>query len=148
MNTFLAEIEAHDPVLRAYARRMDYQDGEDAYHHTVLLFLDRQPQARQFVPFMKHATKQSFWKIRRDQYRHALLNRDAITGRDSPTQINLLKRWEHGPRTACLRGHPFTEDNIVMIGPRRTCRICKRETDRQSGIRYRARLAARRALTL
>jgi len=38
-------------------------------------------------------------------------------------------RHEHANKTHCLRGHPFSGDNLVVQGTRRRCRICLRIRD-------------------
>lgn len=35
-------------------------------------------------------------------------------------------RWFKRPRTHCSRGHEFTEENIIIDGPSRRCKTCRR----------------------
>lgn len=57
-------------------------------------------------------------------------------------RVNTLRNSGSAARNArkthCLNGHPLSEDNVYLHRRKRLCRICRRETSRESNARYRS----------
>lgn len=58
---------------------------------------------------------------------------DIVTPAENTRRAVAGKRASH-----CRRGHEFTPDNTVKVGPGRTCRICYTVSNRRAVKRYKA----------
>lgn len=127
--TNLSLTADEDRELRAFARALSPDDGEDAYHNAILQILAHPPAYQVENPrgFYRTAIKRAVYKL----YRHDSREREHIAlylaGRPPKHYAGLA--FGRFPRTHCRRGHLFTPDTIKMVGARRTCRICYRVTD-------------------
>ena len=83
------------------------------------------------------AMKRSLWKLFRHEQAEARQVAAFLHGDPPPTSHGLLQG--RLPRTQCRRGHLFTPETTVYIGPRRTCRICR---NARAAVRGRAARAA------
>lgn len=117
---------ATDLDLRAYARWISPNDGEDAYHDAICDVLRRQQADTINNPaaFYRHAIKQSLYKIFRAERRENDKIVNFLAGVMHPSDQNL--KLARLPKTHCRKGHALTEDNLTYVGPRRTCKLCFR----------------------
>jgi hypothetical protein len=125
-----AMTRAEDAELRGYARRLDVQWGEDAYHTAVCERLARSsgPALRNPLAFYRVAIRFALYKIFRAMKNEAVRQMAWLHDEPVPMQRGLpLGRLPH---ETCRRGHRLSEENVAYIGTRRTCRTCKRERER------------------
>lgn len=134
--------DKEDQDLRGYARWLHENLGEDAYHDAICdvltsdqVLLIRNPRA-----FWRTAIKRRLYKAFRRMKTDRELSAFYINGDPPPTATGLaLGRQKH---ENCRRGHPLTEDNLAYIGPRRTCRTCKRTREAAAARQKRQQLRA------
>lgn len=128
-----------DSSLRRYARWLNQEMGEDAYHDVVCSILERGhvDQIRNLHSFFLVAIRRALFKL----FRHEQSEREQVTaylaGDPPPTAAGL--QMGRQMQTHCRRGHLFTEDNLAYIGSRRTCRMCKRSREAKAARAGRAR---------
>lgn len=137
----LALLCDEDKGIRAYARRL-HQDGEDAYHNSVVDVLTRgqMETIRVISVFFRVATRYALYKMFRHESAERLNIEAWLNGYPPPMTVGLANG--RLPRTHCRKnGHPLVEGNLAYIGARRTCLTCKREREaadarrrRQDGI--------------
>jgi len=120
-----------DKTLRRYAKWLDSELGEDAYHVAIFDTMRRgkTEEIRNTVGYFYVAIKSSLYKL----YRHeqserknvqAFINNDPI-----PMQTGLaMGRLKSD---TCRRGHEWKEENIFYVKDRRGCLICKRARERE-----------------
>lgn len=118
--------QAVDHDLRAYARWISPNDGEDAYHDAIcdVLRLRKAETINNPAAFFRCAIKRALYKIFRHQ-RAERENTAAYLAGDPPPSSQALKLGRL-PQDNCRRGHPLTEDNLTYVGARRTCKTCFR----------------------
>lgn len=122
--------DEQDKLVRQYAKRLDAQLGEDAYHNAICYFLEHpkpNEQIREFVSLMAYRTRMCLYKI----FRHEQVERKNIehyiNGDPIPAQRGLTHGW--GVKLLkCRKGlHDMVEENLTYVGTRRTCLACMRE---------------------
>lgn len=114
-----------DLDIRMYARWLDADNGEDAYHNTMEWLLRRPTPFIIQTPaaFLRVAVKRNVLKI----WRHnASCQRTAeqVSAGQCPDSLPALQRGRL-PHTHCRRGHEFTADNLIYVGTARTCKTCE-----------------------
>lgn len=113
-----------DRDIRAYAKYLSPDDGEDGYHDAVVSYLERPLAIIKPTAWWRHAIKMCVFKI----WRHEGSEREMVTaylrGDGSPYLPNL--KAGRLPHTHCRRGHLFTPESIYFVGTQRTCKICER----------------------
>jgi hypothetical protein len=122
-------LELSDVEIRAHAIRLHPDYGEDAYHDAVCAVLSRGEleTIENPVAFFWIATKRALYKIFRHERAEMEQTLAWLRGDPAPTAQGLENgRLTH---THCRRGHPLIEGNLAYIGPRRTCRTCKRRRE-------------------
>jgi hypothetical protein len=123
--------EEEDKTLRRYAKWLDYELGEDAYHIAIFDTMRRgkTEEIRNIVGYFYVAIKASLYKL----YRHekserknvqAFINNDPI-----PMQTGLA--MGRGKSNTCKRGHEWKEEHIFYVQGRRGCLICKKTRERE-----------------
>ncbi len=135
----LEKLLEHDNDLRHYARRLDGERGEDAYHTAVCDVIARGQIASILNPvaFFRVAIKRSLWKLFRHEVAERrnvehFLNNDPV-----PAHVGLPQgRLKH---SHCKNGHALEEPNLIYIGTQRACKTCKRTRE---AAWYRARRKA------
>ena len=139
-----ALTEELDHGVRRYAVFLSMDQGEDAYHNCVVDILERGGlrDPRCVKTMLVVAVKRSLYKI----FRHERAEQEQVGAwlqGDPPFTTAALARGRT-THTHCRRGHPLEEGNLATVGPRRTCLMCRRMTDRVgSKRRYHARKLAR-----
>ena len=132
---------AIDNEVRSFAKRLDAERGEDAYHDALVQVLNNAATAPlNTIAYLKKATRNKLYRIyeREKAYNDNIVS---FLNNDPPRCVTALAKahaaWglvNHRPRqkrTHCRRGHEFTvESTIIRIGQHRTCRICKRAGQR------------------
>lgn len=125
----------HDAILRAYALRLSFEYGEDAYHNVMCEVLTKSMVIRDIIGFYKVAIKRALYKIFRHnkaELKYALmseLERSTVSSADAALKLGRLKH------TTCRKGHLWSPETTAYIGPRRTCRICKQARERRGDLR-------------
>lgn len=133
-----------DTGLRAFARRLSADLGEDAYHDAVCQTLVHPPPSLTNPRgFWCVAIKRALAKLWRHEHAEHRLVAAYLRGDPPPTQFGLAigRALVNRRRSQCRRGHALSEDNLAFIGDRRTCRTCKRAREAQAA---RATRAARK----
>lgn len=130
-----------DRELRTYARRISPNDGEDAYHTAICEVLERGGWEERIVmrptAYFRTATKLAFYKI----CRSARAERENVASwlaGDPPPSSSGLKAGRL-PHSHCRRGHALTDDNLIYVGPRRTCKACFLPRKAAAARKYRQR---------
>lgn len=113
-------------TLRAYAVRLDVEDGEDAYHDAVEAVLSRPPvdPVENVAGYLCVAIKRALWDIKRARRLDRERSADYLQDSPPPSFLNLTLGRQQ--KTHCRQGHPLTETNLHYSGPRRTCLLCYR----------------------
>lgn len=114
-----------DQRLRAYATRL-HSDGEDAYQQAVceVMARNQMDQIRDIYAFFRVATKRALYQF----FRHERAEREQTAAwlRGDPPSMCVGLAQGRLTHSHCRKGHPMSDDNLAYIGPRRTCRTCKR----------------------
>ena len=115
-----------DTELRRYACNLDRTHGEDAYHDMVVrqLGLARRNPIRDARGYYRRAIKYSLYNYYRNHQARVLYERAWALDAPSQNHANLAKGRTR--RTHCQKGHEYTLETTVAIGPGRTCVLCKR----------------------
>lgn len=115
--------EEDDIVLRGYAKRLDPQQGEDAYHNAICSMLEKPTVIQNIIGLCIVAIRRALYKI----FRHEKTERENIehyiNGDPVPAQVG----WKRGSvrQEKCRKGlHDLVEGNLVYVGARRTCQAC------------------------
>lgn len=120
--------EQDDIAIRQYAKRLDAQSGEDAYHNAVCTILEHPPeQIKNVVGLCSVATKMSLYKIFRHEATERKNIEHFINDDPVPAQRGLAHGW--GVKLLkCRKGlHEMVESNLAYVGTRRTCLACMQE---------------------
>jgi len=120
-------IEIYDEELRRYAKRLNPDLGEDAYHEMVFHMLMRGKTEEGIVNihgFYRLSIKRELYKLYRHEQAEARNISAWIYNDPVPMQVGLANGRKKLP--TCRKGHEWKEETIVYIGGRRTCLICKR----------------------
>jgi len=121
--------ELYDKV-RKYALRIDRNNGEDACQEVCSQLVRKglmtwnPPVA---ISYLFLAVKREVWRIQRSQ--KSELMRLYTYYRNDPIPVLKGLKLENNSsrmkRTRCRKNfHDLTEDNIVYVGARRTCKAC------------------------
>jgi len=116
---------AVDKDARAYAKYLDADNGEDAYHNTIeSLIRNRHFTApTNSAGFLRTAIRRSVYKFWRHEQSMQAIAAGYTAGEGPHATLSLKQgRLSH---THCRRGHEFTPDNIVYVGKNHTGRTCK-----------------------
>lgn len=123
MHLWLTKI--YDDENRDYAKSVNPDDGEDAYHNAIESLLRCRPHFTPDNPgaFLRDITKRAMYKVWRQQKSSMIRDAAYLMG-DGPQHVLALKNGRL-PHTHCRRGHEFTPDNIVYMDKAKTIRTCK-----------------------
>jgi hypothetical protein len=113
---------------------MDWQDGEDAYHNVIVAQMSKQRNVENPEHYLMRAIKYSVLKIYAHEQAEAR-NVEAYLHDDAPPCSDILRKGRESidrsapraKRTHCHKGHALTDDNLIMIGGKRSCKQCGRE---------------------
>ena len=130
--------EEDDRHLRNYAKWLNADLGEDAYHIAIFdaIRYEQRIYIRNTVSYLRVAIKSALYKM----YRHEKSERENIQAYIHNDPIPMLKGFIPGdvPHDTCRKGHEWKEETIAYVGSRRTCLICRRESDRKLKCHLRA----------
>lgn len=113
---------------------MDWHNGEDAYHNMIVAQLSKQRNMENPEHYFMRAIKYSLLKIYAHEQAEAR-NVESYLRDDAPTCFDILRNGRacidrsapRAKRTHCYKGHAFTDDNIIMISGKRSCKQCGRD---------------------
>jgi len=123
MLLWLTQSVDHD--ARDYAKYLDADNGEDAYHNVIeSLIRNKHIEAPlNSAAFLRTAIRRSVYKYWRHEYSMQATAASYVAG-EGPQHVLALKQGRL-PHTHCRRGHEFTPDNIVYMNKAKTSRTCK-----------------------
>ena len=116
---------AIDADARAFAKYLDADNGEDAYHNTIEALIRHKHFTAPINPsgFLRTAIRRSVYKLWRHEQAVSAIATSYTAGEGPHATLALQKgRQVH---THCRRGHEFTPDNIIYAGKNHTGRTCK-----------------------
>ena len=119
---------AVDNDARAYAKYLDADNGEDAYHNTIESLIRNKhfTAPMNSAGFLRTAIRRSVYKFwRHEQSMQAIAA--SYTAGEGPHATLPLKQGRL-PHTHCRRGHELTPENIIYAGKNQTGRTCKQCT--------------------
>jgi hypothetical protein len=119
--------DAEDRSLRRYAKRLDGELGEDAYHDAVVRVLSARVPLTivSETAVLINGTKWALHRLWTERETDQRCLQSYINGDPSPQMVNLRKGRE--PRTTCKKGlHDMTDENIYWSQGVRGCRACRR----------------------
>lgn len=127
-----------DKGVRRYAVFLSMDQGEDAYHNSVVDTLERGGlrDPRCVKSMLVVGIKWALYKI----FRHERSEREQVASwlaGDPPFTAAGLATGR-AKKTQCRRGHALEEENLSFVGPRRTCLTCRRMMDRERAQRHRS----------
>ena len=126
-----------DQQIRGYAKRLDREFGEEAYHNVVCDVLERDGMAsiRDILVFFRVCIRRGLWQIWRHEGAEHRQVEKYIRGDRADTDKGLIegRKIQNIRKEWCRSGlHKLIEGNLVYIGKekRRTCRVCKQIRER------------------
>ena len=126
-----------DQQIRGYAKRLDREFGEEAYHNVVCDVLERDGMAsiRDILVFFRVCIRRDLWQIWRHEKAESRQVEKYIRGDQADTNKGLIegRKIQNVRKERCRSGlHKLIEGNLVYIGKekRRTCRTCRYERAR------------------
>jgi len=134
---------ALDADLRKYAKRLDPDNGEDAYHKALITLMEKPMiEMETPLPFFKRCIKWALSKFYAAQSATDKQVENYIKG-GMPIGMEGLRVGQArgvNKRTHCRKGHPLEEGNIKYVGgdKHRTCRICRNASNLASYKRMKA----------
>lgn len=116
-----------DVVLRGYAKRLNVELGEDAYHNAVCDILHHKTEVQNILALGTIAIRRSLCKIFRHENTERKNIEHYINNDPVPAQRGLVHGW--GVKLLkCRKGlHEMVESNLAYVGTRRTCLVCMQE---------------------
>ena len=129
--------DEQDKTIRKWAKSMDPEDGENAYHDVVCEILERKTGPQNIIALCISSIRQRLLNIYKKRVTNDVLVASYLAG-NPPAYTKQVK-------TDCKNGHRYTPDStLYQKTPRGTespvCRICREESL--------ARYAKRRSLKL
>lgn len=114
-----------DQDIRAYARYLSPDNGEDGYHDAIVSLLVYHGAYQPHKPkaFMRTATKRRVQQVWRNEAVYRQQMQSYMAGEGSSYYKNLQAGRQ--PHKFCKRGHALTPDNIVYRGGNVSRRLCK-----------------------
>lgn len=122
-----------DTRIRRYAKWLDADNGEDAYHDAVVACIQRKVKPDDAIGLLSTSTKYSLYKI----YRHEQAEKKCVdmflsnTAIPRHTALAQQRKIRNVKQTYCNKGHELTPENRAPCGTRTTCRICRRARRRK-----------------
>lgn len=118
----------HDAILRQFARRLDSDEGENAYHDVVVHVMESDTAHwKNPMAVLTSAIRRRVAKIHRDAARHSTAVTCQHTGALPCGEANLRLRWERGRNMYCASGHEMSPENTMTQGRKvvtHKCRTC------------------------
>lgn len=116
-----------DRDIRAFAKYVSPDDGEDGYHNAIayllmkpVIFVPEQPRA-----YLRTVVRRAIYKL----WRHAQAEQGQVLAYSQGDRSAYAKGLALSPmrksQSHCRRGHALTEDNLVFMGANKTARTCK-----------------------
>lgn len=116
---------AVDADARAFAKYLDADNGEDAYHNTIesLIRLKHFTTPQNIAGFLRTAIRRNVYKLWRHEHAMSTVATAYMAGEGPQSTLALQKG--RLPHTHCRRGHEFTVENVIYAGKNHTGRTCK-----------------------
>lgn len=136
MKTSELITEEDDKTLRAYAKRLHNQDGEDAYHNAVCSLLGYKDEIQNVQALGIVVIRKALHKI----WRHEQAERKNIEHYINNDPIPAQQGLEYGrqKQLKCRKKlHDLVEGNLVYVGARRTCLSCMQIRQLQNAVKRR-----------
>lgn len=140
-----------DIQIRNYAKRIDWDYGEDAYQEAVYCALRQGVTVFDPIGFFKFSTRRTLFGLYNKERAETRAIKYFLEDFIPPNLANLragrekLQAMGGGPvkqkQTHCGKGHPLEGQNVQSSGSKRRCRICflasqKARRDRKKGVAY------------
>lgn len=123
--------QEQDKDLRDYAKWLNPDIGEDAYHTAICdtIRLGKEESIKDIKKYFRVVIKYSLYHIFRHEKSErknvqAFINNDPI-----PMQVGLAAG--RLKLNTCKRGHEWKEEHIFYVQGRRGCLICKKARERE-----------------
>jgi len=114
-----------DKDARKYAKYLDADNGEDAYHNMIESLIRNKHFTAPVnsTGFLRTAIRRSVYKYWRHENSMQATVASYLAG-EGPQYVSALKLGRL-PHTHCRRGHELTPDNIIYVRKNHTGRTCK-----------------------